>query len=103
MENREQKRLDALIGRYQQKADKAYDLYQQTGATRYDTERRNCEEIAEYLRQAYNAQDEHLLLGSLRAEVNMLASNAERGTDPEKIVSSLISIAVTYCKYRRQT
>ena len=51
--------LEKLAERYQQKADRAFENYQDTGLRRYDTERNNMEDLADALRMAANAADEH--------------------------------------------
>ena len=47
--------LEKLAERYQQKADRAFENYQDTGLRRYDTERNNMEDLADALRMAANA------------------------------------------------
>ena len=49
--------LIKLANKYQVKADNAYAIYQVTGISRYDRERRNAEDIAEVLRAAANASE----------------------------------------------
>lgn len=70
--------LTALADKYQHKAEKAYQNYQETGITRYDRERRQNEDLAESLRMAANAADEHSALIHLRAAVASLAYEAKR-------------------------
>ena len=43
----DKKKLMELAERYQRKADTAFQNYQETGITRYDTARRNNEDMAE--------------------------------------------------------
>lgn len=45
----DKKKLMELAERYQHKADTAFQNYQETGITRYDTARRNNEDMAEAL------------------------------------------------------
>ena len=67
--------LEKLAERYQQKADRAFENYQDTGLRRYDTERNNMEDLADALRMAANAADEHAehtnMRGSLAEFVNV--------------------------------
>ncbi len=101
--------LDALAAKYQLKADNAYDNYQATGISRYDRERRNAEDIAEALRAAANAVDEHTMLGHLRAEFvwyagqadTALAENAPREKLAE-ILEQIITAAAVSCHYARR-
>ena len=46
----DKKKLMELAERYQCKADTAFQNYQETGITRYDTARRNNEDMAEALK-----------------------------------------------------
>lgn len=102
------KALKKLIDRYQQKADTAYRNYQDSGVSRYDRERRNNEDLADALRIALNASDEHTKLISIRADLANLASMADiavHGHDASEAISvlnSLIAVAVTYNVYERK-
>ena len=52
----DKEKLMELAERYQHKADTAFQNYQETGITRYDTARRNNEDMAEALRMAASAK-----------------------------------------------
>ncbi len=100
--------LGRLAARYQVKADRAYMNYQETGISRYDRERRNNEDMAEALRMAISAADDHMVLGHLRAEIVWLASEADKAlaeNEPRDklagILESLVSAASVYCHYAR--
>lgn len=58
--------LEKLAERYQQRADRAFENYQETGIKRYDTERNNMEDLADALRMAANAADEHAAYVGMR-------------------------------------
>ena len=73
----DKKRLLELAERYQRKADAAYRNYQESGITRYDTARRNNEELADAFRMAANASDDHSAMISLRGDLSMLAGMAQ--------------------------
>lgn len=100
--------LGKLAAKYQDKADRAYQNYQETGVFRYDRECRNAEDMAEALRTAANATDEHEMLGHLRAEIvwyalqadAALAENAPREKLAE-ILEHIIS-AAAFCHYARR-
>lgn len=101
--------LGKLAAKYQEKADRAYDNYQATGMPRYDRERRNAEDMAEALRAAANAADEHSMLGSLRAEFVWIAGQADTALAENapreklvKILESIISYAAMTCHYARR-
>lgn len=92
-----EKELYALAEKYQAKADRAYQNYQEAGITRYDRERRNAEELADALRMAAGAADEHMKLIRLRVEVSNLAGLAKRAEGDsvqlETLRRSVLSIA----------
>ena len=101
--------LGKLAAKYQEKADRAYQNYQETGITRYNRERRNAEDMAEALRAAANAADEHVLLGHIRAEFVWYAGRAEAALAEnapreklEEILNSMIASAATLCSYKRR-
>lgn len=95
-----EEKLYAMAEKYQSKADRAYQTYQETGITRYDRERRNAEELADALRMAASAADEHTQLIGLRAELYSLAVRAQRvDDDPVKLEAlrqSLLAVARVY-------
>lgn len=95
-----EEKLYAMAEKYQAKADRAYQSYQETEITRYDRERRNAEELADALRMAAGAADDHLKLTRLRVEVSDLAGLAERAkNDPaqlETLRRSLLIIAQSH-------
>lgn len=64
-----EKELLALAEKYQAKADRNYRNYQETGLSRYDRERRNAEELADAMRMAANAAEDHQQLGAFRSYV----------------------------------
>lgn len=100
--------LIKLIDKYDRQAEKAYMNYQETGIPRYDRERRNAEDLADALRVALGAADEHTAYINLKGEVIRLATRADRMTQEEikaqelfSLLKDLISLAVMSCSYRR--
>lgn len=95
--------LEKLADRYQRKADRAFESFQETGIRRYDTERNNAEDLADALRMAANAADEHhnyihmrcMVAGyvALAKEINMSGTKA---TDREKMVKELTENLIAY-------
>ena len=71
------KDLEKLIAKYDQQADKAFHDYQATGATRYDTARRKAEDLADALRMALTAADDHNRLIALRCTVSDWANRIQ--------------------------
>ena len=70
--------LEKLADAYQKKAEAAYYNYQETGMTRYDTQWRKNEDMAEAIRMALNSKEEHDMLVHLRGDLAELASCADR-------------------------
>lgn len=70
--------VERLAWKYQQKADRAFQNYQETGIARYDSERRNNEDLAEALRMAARAADDAHSLVSLRCDLSLLATKARK-------------------------
>ncbi len=98
----DKKTLEALAERYQKRADHAFENYQETGIKRYDTERNNMEDLADALRMAANAADEHAeytnMRGSLAGFVNA-AQNIKCTTDQDdrvKLVDKLVEDLLAY-------
>lgn len=94
--------LIKLENKYQDKANKAYRTYQETGITRYDTERRNAENLADALHVAINAKEDHDEMTSLRYELSKLAKMAnelpyvaesQRDDKQKHIIAEIIAIA----------
>lgn len=102
------KALKKLIDQYQRKADNAYRSYQESGISRYDREYRNNENIAEALRIALNASDEHTKLISIKADLATLAYRAEiavhnhDSSEAASVLNSLIAAAEAYGVYGRK-
>lgn len=70
--------LERLAEQYQHKADTAYQNYQETGVTRYNAVRRKSEDMADALRMAANAAEDHAKLIHLRGALSQLAGKADR-------------------------
>lgn len=72
---------------YQCKADTAFQNYQETGITRYDTARRNNEDMAEALRMAASAKEDHDRMIHLRGVLSQLAwraAEANRASEEDR-------------------
>ena len=101
--------LGKLAARYQEKADRAFMNYQETGIPRYDRERRNAEDLAEALRAAANAAEDHERLGHLNADFVWIASQADQALAENapreklaEILEHIISYATMSCNYARR-
>lgn len=69
--------LEVLTEKYEAKAERAHQNYQETGISRYDRERRNAEELADAMRMAAQASDDYSQLINLRGSISVLASKAK--------------------------
>lgn len=102
----DKKRMEKLLERYQEKAERAYRSYQDSGVYHYDWQYRNAEEMADIIRIGLNAADEHTAYISLRSDLANLAAKAERAFhDPDSVVSvinNVISLAEAYGVYQRR-
>ena len=89
-------RLEKLIAKYENQAARQFDNFQQTGITRYETAYRSAEDLADTLRMALNASDEHTALLHYRGQLSIFAGDAVRADTPEKkerVLKNLISFA----------
>ena len=104
--------LERMADRYQAKADKAYQNYQETGTGRYDREYRNNEDLAMALRMAATASDDHNCLISMRCDVATLGAKAENLLKGDQlshefvagaasILEDVVAVASTYGLVRR--
>lgn len=76
MDSKEKKFLEGLADKYQKKADDSYELYQETGMTRYRTAYQRNEDLAGAIRMAASAAEDHEELVAMRANVSNFASRA---------------------------
>ncbi len=72
------KELEKLADSFQAKADTAYRNYQETGISRYGSTARRHEKMADAIRMAAEAADEHYAYINLKLEMSNLASRAEK-------------------------
>ena len=73
--------LIALAERWQTKADRAMDRYQEDGLPRHNREREQAQDLADALQIAASAADDHSELISLRGAVYCLAVKAHAAVD----------------------
>lgn len=102
----DKKTLEALAERYQKRADRAFENYQETGIKRYDTERNNMEDLADALRMAANAADEHNAYVGMRGafvglvtiaqDIEFAADKESREELEDKLVESLLAYGRVY-------
>ena len=73
--------LIALAERWQAKADRAMERYQEDGLPRHNREREQAQDLADALQIAPSAADDHSELISLRGAVYCLAVKAHAAVD----------------------
>ena len=93
-----------LADKYQEKADIAAENYQETGVTRYGSAARRNEDLAEALRMAAEAADEHQAYISMKGQMSnfawrarMVAITEDKG-ERDKLMDSLVRDLVAYGK-----
>ena len=93
--------LEALAEKYEAKAEKAFEHYQETGVSRYGREYQNADDLASALQMAAQASDDHAGLIRLEADISALAKKAQEALRDEKraeameaALRSLVSFAV---------
>lgn len=88
--------LDAMVAKYERKADEAFRNYQETGMRRYEKVYEDATDLADTLRMAQSAHEDHTELVHWRGQISVLASMAKRAKEPEqmeKVLKELISTA----------
>lgn len=78
----EKKEIEKLVDKYQKRADNAEAAYQETGAARYNTTYWNNQELADTLRIALSAKDDHEALRDMRMMLSNFASRGAAATSP---------------------
>lgn len=73
--------LIALAERWQAKADRAMERYQEDGLPRHNREREQAQDLADALQIAASAADDHGELISLKCDLNQLAAKAHTALD----------------------
>lgn len=100
-----------MAEKFQAKADKAFQNYQETGLTRYDTEYQRNDDVAAALRVAAGAADTATALVSIKGDLHMLGNAAARHItnesykDPEKMrvfLADIVAVARTHGLYCRE-
>ena len=95
--------LEALAAKYQEKAEKAYRNYQETGITRYSREMRNNEDLADAIRMAARAADDSNALADLRTTLSSLADKAralKRSAPPKEKLDAFLNEVIAQARIR---
>lgn len=98
----DKKSLNNLAERYQKRADRAFERYQETGIKHYDTERNKMKDLADALRMAANAADDHAELVAVRGSLVGFVTNAQKikfaadKESREELVDNLVESLLAY-------
>lgn len=94
--------IEKMIDQADDRAERAYRNYQETGTQRYAREQEKAEDLADALRMALSAYDDHTKLRALKAELITLGADAHKALAggsqeaKEKILRQIVSIAKLY-------
>lgn len=94
--------IEKMIDQADDRAERAYRNYQETGTQRYKREQEKAEDLADALRMALSAYDDHTKLRALKAELITLGTDAHKAlTDgsqeaEEQNLRQIVSIAKLY-------
>lgn len=93
--------LMALAEKYQAKADRAMERYQETGSSRYYNEAANNEDLADALSAAADASEDVESLNSIKGDLMSLAKAADEAlhsdlTGLEAVGRNLVATAKIY-------
>jgi hypothetical protein len=94
--------IEKMIDQADDRAEKAYRNYQETGTQRYKREQEKAEDLADALRMALSAYDDHAKLAAIKAELRSLgwyAHKSLRDGDPvgwEQNLRQIVAIAKLY-------
>lgn len=92
------KELEKMAAKYRAKADEAEAAYQESGMSRYYTAKTRNEDLADSLRMAAVASDEHQELMSLRMMMANYASRAASATGKFKSEEEKVELAMSLAK-----
>lgn len=90
----EKKTLEKLIAKYQNRADIAEQALQETGLTRYNTTFWNNQEMADALRLALSAKDDHDALLDMRMMLSNFATRGAAATSPHLPQEERVELAM---------
>lgn len=94
----EKKEIEKLIAKYQKRADNAEIVYQETGAQRYYTTQWTNQSLADTLRIALSAKDDHEALRDMRMMVSNFASRGAAATSVLRSENEQAALALTLAK-----
>ena len=93
-----EKELEKLIAKYQQLADAAEQAYQETGVQRYYTTHCTNQDLADALRMALSAKEEHETLHDMKMMLSNFASRGAAATSPFRSGDEQVKLALALAR-----
>lgn len=90
-----EKELEKLMAKYQQRADAAEEAYQETGVKRYYTTHCANQDLADALRIALSAKEDHETLRDMRLMLSNFASRGAAAHSPHRSQDERVKLALT--------
>ena len=90
----DEKELEKLIDQYQKRADTAEQAYQETGMQRYYTTHWTNQNLADALRIALSAKEEHETLHDMKMMLSNFASRGAAAISPQRAPDERAELAV---------
>ena len=94
----DEKELEKLIDQYQKRADTAEQAYQETGMQRYYTTHWTNQNLADALRIALSAKEEHETLHDMKMMLSNFASRGAAATSPLRSGDEQVKLALTLAR-----
>lgn len=98
-------KLDLMIQKYEKTAEKQFQNYQETGLRRYEREYENAQDLADTLRMARDATDDHTKMLNYQSTIAIWGSRAQSIKDPaeaEQLIKDIASAARIYGLIRKE-
>ena len=93
-----EKELEKMIAKYQQRADAAEQAHQETGMQRYYTTYCTNQDLADALRIALSAKEEHETLHDMKMMLSNFASRGAAATNPFRSGDEQVKLALVLAK-----
>lgn len=93
-----EKEMEKMIDKYQKRADAAEEAYQETGMQRYYTTYCTNQDLADALRIALSAKEEHEILHDMKSVLSKFASKGAAATSPFSSEDEQVKLALTLAK-----
>ena len=105
----ETKKLDELIQKYEKTAEKQFQNYQETGLRRYEKAYEDAQDLADTLRMARDAAEDHQKMLNYQSTISIWGSRAQSikypENDPEgaeQLIKDVAAMARVYGLLKRE-